>query len=163
MVQVFDSWAGELSPHDFSAFSLPSLAHISSRVRSKLSELSIPTVPMILFAKGANTSLAAQAQHAGYDVLGLDWVIEPSEARRIVDASSPETIALQGNVDPAILYGGKAAIEREVKHMCDSFKGTSETPKAWIANLGHGITPGVDPEDMRYFLQCVHKYSSKVT
>ena len=81
MVQVFDSWAGELSPHDFNTFSLPSLTYISSRVRSKLSELNISIVPMILFAKGANTSLAAQAHHGGYDVLGLDWVIEPSEAR----------------------------------------------------------------------------------
>lgn len=161
MVQVFDSWAGELSPHDFTTFALPVLTHISSGVRSKLGELGIPIVPMILFAKGANTSIAAQAQHAGYDVLGLDWVIEPSEARRLVDASSTRTIALQGNIDPGILYGGRDAIEREVKYMCESFMGESKTSKAWIANLGHGITPGVDPEDMRCFLHCVHKYSAK--
>lgn len=161
MVQVFDSWAGELSPHDFTTFSLPVLTHISTHVRSKLGGLGIPAVPMILFAKGANTSLTAQAQHAGYDVLGLDWVIEPLEARRIVDASSTRTIALQGNADPGILYGGKDAIEREVKHMCESFQGNSGTCKAWIANLGHGITPGVDPEDMGWFLKCIHRYSSK--
>jgi uroporphyrinogen decarboxylase len=163
MVQVFDSWANELSPHDFTTFALPVLTHISTRVRSKLGELGIPIVPMILFAKGANTSLAAQAQHAGYDVLGLDWLIEPSEARRIVDASSIRTTALQGNVDPSVLYGGRDAIEREVKHMSQSFIGESRTSRAWIANLGHGITPGVDPEDMRWFLQCVHKYSAKAT
>lgn len=161
MVQVFDSWAGELSPSDFVTFSLPSLTHISARVRSRLSELGIPVVPMILFAKGANTSLAAMAQHGGYDVLGLDWVIEPSEARRIVDVASSRTIALQGNIDPNILYGGRDAIEREVRRMSESFKGSGIAPKAWIANLGHGITPGVDPEDMRWFLQCVHKYSAK--
>jgi uroporphyrinogen decarboxylase len=117
---------------------------------------------MILFAKSANTSLATIAQHSGYDVLGIDWVIEPSEARRIVDAASKRTITLQGNLDPALLVGGKDAIEREVKRMSESFKGGSgNAPKAWIANLGHGITPGVDPEDMRWFLQCVHKYSAK--
>jgi len=161
MLQVFDSWGGELSPHDFATFSLPSLARIATLVRSKLSELDIPAVPMILFAKGANTSLAAMAQHSGYEILGLDWVIEPSEARRIVDDASTRHIALQGNLDPSLLYGGRSAIEQGVKRMSESFKGGSGSPKAWIANLGHGITPGVDPEDMRWFLQCVHEYSAK--
>ncbi|KAF8579048.1 uroporphyrinogen decarboxylase [Ramaria rubella] len=159
-VQVFDSWAGELTPYNFATFSLPSLVHISTRVRTTLAELSIPAVPMILFAKGANTSLTAQVKHAGYDVIGLDWVIDPSEARRIVDATATRPIALQGNFDPAILFGGREAIEREVKRICESFKGGA-APKAWIANLGHGITPGVDPEDMRWFLECVQKYSAK--
>ena len=58
-----------------------------------------------------------------------------------------------------MLYGGRDAIEREVKRMAERFKGGGKA-KAWIANLGHGITPGVDPEDMRWFLECVHKYSA---
>ncbi|TFY65969.1 hypothetical protein EVG20_g5115, partial [Dentipellis fragilis] len=55
------------------------------------------------------------------------------------------------------------AIEREVKRMCRAFRGGdgSAAPKAWIANLGHGITPGVDPEDLKWFFECVHKYSAK--
>jgi len=162
MLQVFDSWAGELSAHDFATFSLPSLTHISKRVRSKLAELGVPEVPMILFAKAANTSLPAMAKHSGYEVLGIDWVIEPSEARRIVDAASTRTIALQGNMDPTLLFGTKESIEEGVKRMSKSFKSGSEaSSKAWIANLGHGILPGVDPEHMRWFLQCVHKYSAK--
>lgn len=121
------------------------------------------------------------AQEAGYDVLGLDWCIDPLDARRAVSlsAATPTSsthdpiIALQGNLDPDVLYGGHEAIEREVKRMCTSFRTSTSTsssgeksvgpPRAWIANLGHGITPGVDPEDMRFFLQCVHKYSSKET
>ena len=123
---------------------------------------------MTLFAKGADQSLALMAREAGYDVLGLDWCIEPSIARSIVDStiSSPsskqKSIALQGNLDPNVLYAGRDAIEREVQRMCTEFKktqnGGSQT-RAWIANLGNGITPGVDPEDMKWFLECVHKYS----
>lgn len=111
-------------------------------------------MPLILFAKGANYALASLAAEAGYDTLGLDWCIEPSEARKLVG----EKIALQGNVDPNVLYGGREAIEREVQRTCASFKGGKPT-KAWIANLGHGITPGVDPEDLRFF-ECIHKYSA---
>ena len=88
--------------------------------------------------------------------MGLDWCIDPSVARKVVQGA----VALQGNLDPGLLYGGREAIEREVKRMCKAFRGQG-APKAWIANLGHGITPGVDPEDLRWFFECVHKYSSK--
>jgi uroporphyrinogen decarboxylase len=81
--------------------------------------------------------------------------MEPSVARDTVGPS----VTLQGNLDPNVLYGGKEAIERQVKRMCESFKG-GEVTKAWIANLGHGITPGVDPEDLRFFFECVHRYSA---
>ncbi|CCM05657.1 uncharacterized protein FIBRA_07887 [Fibroporia radiculosa] len=155
LLQVFDSWAGELAPHHFREFSLPLLKYISTTVRSKLAAEGIPTVPMTLFPKGANADLAAIAEGTGYDTISLDWCIEPSEARRLVG----DNIALQGNLDPNLLYGGRDAIEREVKRMCASFRG-GKASKGWIANLGHGITPGVDPEDLRWFFECVHKYSS---
>lgn len=156
LLQVFDSWAGELAPHHFQQFSFPTLQHISSGVRQKLASEGIPAVPMTLFAKGANHALSQLAEQGGYDVLGIDWCIEPSEARRLVG----DKVALQGNMDPNVLYGGKDAIEREVKRMSESFRGT-KPPKGWIANLGHGITPAVDPEDLRWFFQCVHKYTAK--
>ncbi|KAJ3723387.1 uroporphyrinogen decarboxylase [Lentinula raphanica] len=158
LLQVFDSWAGELSPHDFSLFSLPTLKHISSRVRASLSTQNIPQVPLTLFAKGANYALDELAKDSGYDVLGLDWCIDPSVAREIVKGK----VALQGNMDPNVLYGGREAIESAVKRMCDEFKkGNNGEVGAWIANLGHGITPGVDPEDVRWFFECVHKYSAR--
>lgn len=108
---------------------------------------------MTLFAKGANHALGFLAENAGYDVLGLDWCIEPEDARRIVGSK----VTLQGNMDPNVLYGGRAAIESTVKRMCEGFK---KGNGGWIANLGHGITPDVDPEDLQFFLECVHKYSS---
>jgi len=82
--------------------------------------------------------------------------VDPGEARRLVG----DRVALQGNLDPNLLYGGKAAIEEGVKRMCHGFRG-GKGSKGWIANLGHGITPGVDPEDLRWFFECVHKYSSE--
>lgn len=154
-MQVFDSWAGELSPHHFAEFSLPSLQRISSGVRAKLAAASIPAVPMTLFPKGANLALASLAESAGYDVIGIDWCISPQDARAAVAGR----VALQGNMDPGVLYGGRDAIEREVKRMAEGFK-EGKTTKAWIANLGHGITPGVNPDDLRWFFECVHKYSA---
>jgi uroporphyrinogen decarboxylase len=153
LLQVFDSWAGELSPHDFALFSYPSLVHISSGVRKRVAAENLPSTPMTLFAKGANHALATLAESAGYDTLGLDWCIEPSNAITIVNGK----VALQGNMDPNVLYGGRAAIENTVKRMCEQFQGS----RGWIVNLGHGITPGVDPEDLRWFFECVHKYSAK--
>ncbi|KAL5527069.1 hypothetical protein ACEPAG_5860 [Sanghuangporus baumii] len=180
LLQVFDSWASELSPNTFQTFSFPSLKHISTRLRAALALHGLPStkIPLILFAKGANASLSVLAREAGYDVLGLDWCIDPLVARKSVsppangDDSQQQVIALQGNLDPDVLYGGREAIEREVKRMCASFRASIDDkyenekvgpPRAWIANLGHGITPGVDPEDMRFFLECVHKYSSRDT
>ncbi|KAJ7067959.1 Uroporphyrinogen decarboxylase [Mycena amicta] len=156
LLQVFDSWAGELSPHDFDVFSRPSLEHIASGVRARLAAENIPAVPMTLFAKGANYALASLAESSGYDTLGLDWLVDPTEARRLVK----DKVALQGNMDPNVLYGGRDAIEAAVKRMCAGFTADGGA-RAWIANLGHGITPGVDPEDLRWFFECVHKYSAR--
>lgn len=161
LLQVFDSWAGELSPYDFYTFSYPSLHQISTQVRQKIAAESLPDVPLILFAKGANHAIRFLAENSGYDVLGLDWVIDPAEARKIVNevyekGGRKKKVALQGNMDPNVLYGGKDAIEAAVKRMAEGFgKGGG-----WIANLGHGITPGVDPEDLKWFFECVQKYST---
>jgi uroporphyrinogen decarboxylase len=154
LLQVFDTWASELSPHHYTEFALPYYKLISSRVRSSLLTLNIPCPPLTLFAKGANASLGLTAKESGFDVLSLDWLVSPSVAVSEVSGH----VALQGNIDPNVLYGGKEATEREVKRMCEGFKQGGKT-KAWIANLGHGITPGVDPEDLKWFLECVHKYS----
>ncbi|KAI0091954.1 uroporphyrinogen decarboxylase [Irpex rosettiformis] len=157
-LQIFDSNAGDLAPHHFHEFSYPYLARIATTLRTRLTSLSLPQVPLILFAKGANHALAHLAITAGYDVLGIDWLVEPSLARSLVNGK----VALQGNLEPNVLYGGREAIEREVKRMCDEFRVDGKT-KGWIANLGHGITPGVDPEDLRFFFECVQKYSANPT
>lgn len=132
-------------------FSFPTLLHISTTLRTRLAAQNLPIVPLTLFAKGAHASLALLASDAGYDTLGLDWTQPPSLARAAVD----NKVALQGNMDPGALFGTNEVIEETVKRMCEEFG----TGGGWICNLGHGITPGVDPEKVRWFFECVHKYS----
>ncbi|GJJ07839.1 hypothetical protein Clacol_002044 [Clathrus columnatus] len=165
LVQVFDSWASELSPYDYRTFSLYSLIRLLNRFKSQLNANNLPQVPTILFAKGANTTIADQAL-SGYDVLSLEWTIEGGEARRIVDEAlaragqTERTVALQGNLDPSVLPAGAAATEEGVKRMSESFKGgLNNKPRAWVANLGHGVTPQMTADDVECFLKNVWKYS----
>jgi len=158
MLQVFDSWAGELTPHHFQTYSLPSLLQITKKVHSTLASLNHPGVKITLFAKGVHSpsslKLLADPEHTGYATLGLDWTLDPVEVRDIVG----DKVNLQGNFDPVVLYGGKEGIEREIERVSARFK---EAKGGWIANLGHGITPNVKPEDMGWFLDCVHKHSKR--
>ena len=159
MLQVFDSWAGELTPYRFQTFALPPLLHISHKVHHVLKHLGHADVPMTLFPKGVHSpttlALLRNPAETGYATLGLDWTLDPVEVREIVG----HHVALQGNFDPVILYGGREGIEAEVARLSERWKMASKG--GWIANLGHGITPGVKPEDMGWFLDCVHKYSTR--
>lgn len=148
LLQVFDSWAGELTPHDFALYALPYLRQISSLVHNALGD---DCPPLTVFAKGANHAFAELAD-SGYDTVGLDWTADPRLARQAVSRKT----CLQGNMDPSLLYAGREAIEADVKRMAEAFGTTG-----WIANLGHGITPLVDPEIMRWFLECVHRHSAR--
>lgn len=91
---------------------------------------------MIVFAKGANQSLDALC-HAGYDAVGLDWTIMPKTAREIV-AKSGQKVALQGNLDPSLLYADHATLKKEVEVMFSGEQGFGKQG-GHIANLGHGL------------------------
>ncbi|KAL9102005.1 MAG: hypothetical protein Q9163_002805 [Psora crenata] len=149
IVQVFDSWAAELSPSTFREFALPELRHISSHLPVRLRKMGVDLVPMVVFAKGAWYALDELCE-SGYQVVGLDWLQDPADAVRIAD----ERVCLQGNMDPGVLYGGKEAITRHAKEMADGFFGER---KGWIANLGHGVTPYVDPEKLKFFFEEIHR------
>ena len=131
IVQVFDSWAGELSPSAFREFALPELRHISSHLPVRLRKMDVELVPMVVFAKGAWYALDELCE-SGYQVVGLDWLQDPVGAVKVAD----ERVCLQGNMDPGVLYGGRQAITRAVGNMVDGFFGER---KSWIANLGHGM------------------------
>lgn len=145
-VQVFDSWAGLLAPGVFEAFALPYLRDLTRRVRE-----SRPDIPQIVFAKGAHFASAMLAE-AGYDVLGLDWTMDPRQVRREVG----ERITLQGNLDPVVLYADPEVIRQEVHRMLETF---GEGPH--IANLGHGMHPDHDPEHARAFIEAVQAISAE--
>ena len=130
IVQVFDSWAAELSPSSFQQFSLPYLRYISEHLPNRLRQLQLEVVPMVVFAKGAWYALDSLCG-SGYDVVGLDWLQDPAEAVRIAKGR----VVLQGNADPGVLYGSREAITAVVEEMVRGFGGGKQ---GWIANLGHG-------------------------
>ncbi|KAI9845822.1 MAG: Uroporphyrinogen decarboxylase in heme biosynthesis [Sclerophora amabilis] len=148
IVQVFDSWAAELSPASFKIFSLPYLQYISTHLPRRLDELQQPRVPMIVFAKGAWYALDTLCD-SGYQVVGLDWLQDPADAVKIARGR----VVLQGNADPGVLYGGRTAIASLVEDMVKGFGGGH---KGWIVNLGHGVTPGVKPDDLKFFFEKIH-------
>ena len=130
LVQVFDSWAGELSPASFKSFSLPYLRHISAILPKRLQEMGLEPVPMTVFAKGAWYALDDLCD-SGYNVVGLDWLHDAAEAMRIANGR----VTIQGNADPGMLYGGPPAITATVEPMVEGFK---KGKQGWICNLGHG-------------------------
>ena len=131
IIQVFDSWAGELSPRAFREFALPELQYISSHLPVRLRKMDLELVPMVVFAKGAWYALDELCE-SGYQVVGLDWLQDAAEAIKVADGR----VSLQGNMDPGMLYGGREAITRGVKELVDGF---FEERRGWIANLGHGM------------------------
>ncbi|KAH8815075.1 uroporphyrinogen decarboxylase [Xylogone sp. PMI_703] len=154
IVQVFDSWAAELSPSAFKEFSQPYLAHISKLLPERLKELKLDPVPMVVFAKGAWYALNDLCS-LGYNVVGLDWLQDPAEAVRI---RGDRPVAFQGNADPGLLYGSKEAITKAVEGMVRGFGGGK---RGWIANLGHGITPFVNPDDLKFYFQEIHRLAGR--
>ena len=149
IIQVFDSWAGELSPASFKEFSLPYLRYISEHLPTRLKEMKQEVVPMVVFAKGAWYALDELCD-SGYQVVGLDWLQDPARAVEIAKGR----VTLQGNADPGVLYGSHESITKVVE---DTVKGFGGGKQGWIANLGHGITPGVKPDDLKFFFEEIHR------
>jgi len=149
LLQVFESNAEYLGAEQFNTFALPYLQKIYDNVKSKLESEGLEVVPMTVFAKGGHYALETLSK-TGYNTVGLDWTIDPVLARQKVGPN----VTLQGNLDPCALYGSKSDIEEAAKQLCDKF-GTQR----WIANLGHGIYPDVDPDHLGAYIAAIQKYS----
>jgi uroporphyrinogen decarboxylase len=142
-VQIFDTWGGILSQHDFQEFSLSYIEKVISKINKQ-------NVPVIVFAKGVHFNLQSLAG-CGADVLGLDWTMDIGAVRRAVG----DKVALQGNLDPTVLFAEKEVIRSEVKRVLQSFGIGS----GHIFNLGHGILPNIDPEKAKALVQFVKEES----
>jgi uroporphyrinogen decarboxylase len=149
-LMVFDTWGGLLAPGMFHEFSLRYLAQIAAALKA---DPATREVPLILFSKGANGHLEALAG-TGCEGLGLDWTITLGEARRRVG----EHVALQGNIDPSVLYAAPDIIRSEVDAAITDFG----PHPGHVFNLGHGITPGVDPEHLRVLVDAVHESGRRI-
>ncbi|GCB62313.1 uroporphyrinogen decarboxylase [Scyliorhinus torazame] len=151
-LQVFESHAGHLGSEQFTEFSLVYLREIAHRVKEKLKVLGLDQVPMIVFAKDAHYALEDISQ-SGYEVVGLDWTIQPKVARK----RTGNKVTLQGNMDPCVLYAPEDKISETVKKMIEEFG-----PQRYIANLGHGMYPDMDPEHVAMFVKAVHTHSRQI-
>lgn len=146
-VMIFDTWGGVLSPRDYREFSL---AYMSKIVSGLTRHADGRQVPVTLFTKNGGAWLADMAA-TGCDALGVDWTTDLATARQLVG----DKVALQGNMDPSILYASPARIEAEVATILASYgQGNGH-----VFNLGHGIHPEVDPEHAGAFIEAVHKLS----
>ena len=148
-VQIFDSWGGSLAHNAYLEYSLKPMQSIIQGLKR---EHDGKKIPVILFTKGGGQWLSAMAA-SGADCLGLDWTTDIAEARRQVGNS----VALQGNMDPAVLYASPEAIRLEVKRILESYGEGS----GHVFNLGHGITPEVDPVCAGAFFNAVKELSPR--
>jgi uroporphyrinogen decarboxylase len=141
-VQIFDSWANALASRQFQEFSLDYLDYILKGIGNN--------VPTILFCRGSSVFYPMLAQLKP-SAIGLDWNCSIAEVRKAVGYS----IALQGNLDPDILYAPIPKIKEEVHHLLDSMRGD----RGFIFNLGHGVSPDMTVEAVRTVVECVKGYS----
>jgi uroporphyrinogen decarboxylase len=149
VVQIFDTWGGALSHAAYQEFSL---AYMQKIVAGLIRHHDGRDVPVILFTKGGGLWIEAMAD-TGCHCLGLDWTMDIARARERVG----DKVALQGNMDPAVLRADPAVIEQQVAAILRGFGQGS----GHIFNLGHGITPDIDPEHVKVFIDAVHKFSGK--
>jgi uroporphyrinogen decarboxylase len=152
-VMVFDSWGGVLADGAFQAFSL---AYTERVLRQLKREQAGCRIPHIVFTKGGGLWLE-QIADIGCDVVGLDWTVDLGAARARVG----DRVALQGNLDPAVLFGGEAAIRAEALRVLDSFGPPQRDGRhdGHVFNLGHGISQFTPPEAVSVLVDAVHAHS----
>ncbi|MBD1911195.1 MULTISPECIES: uroporphyrinogen decarboxylase [unclassified Leptolyngbya] len=138
VVQMFDSWAGHLSPMDYDIFALPYQQQVVRQVKAKY-----PDVPMILYISGSAGVLERMGQ-SGVDIVSVDWTVDMADARRRLGPN----VGVQGNIDPGILFGSKALIRDRI---IDTIRKAGN--RGHILNLGHGILPKTPEENAAFFFE----------
>lgn len=148
-LMIFDTWGGVLTPRDYREFSLRYMEKI---VANLTREADGRKVPVVLFTKGGGQHLEAMAD-TGADALGCDWTQDLGDARRRVG----DRVALQGNMDPCVLYSSPERIREEVATILESYGAGN----GHVFNLGHGIHQHVDPDKAGAFINAVHELSAR--
>jgi uroporphyrinogen decarboxylase len=148
-VMVFDTWGGVLSPANYLEFSLHYMQQI---VDGLTREAEDRKVPVVLFTKNGGAWLDRMAQ-TGCDGLGVDWTTDLADARHL----TKDKVALQGNLDPSVLYGSPESIRKHVQHVLDSYG----SGPGHVFNLGHGIHQHVNPERLADMVEAVRELSAR--
>ncbi len=153
-LQVFDTWGGVLSPAMYREFSLPYLQRIARELERGDGEA---RAPLILFGKG-NAAYLEDLAASGAEGVGVDWLVELGEAARRTGGK----VAVQGNLDPTTLYGSPDAVRREVRRALDSWRdGNGGSRDGHVFNLGHGMSPDMNPDHVAALVDEVHAYSAR--
>jgi uroporphyrinogen decarboxylase len=144
-VQLFDSWAGALSPDDYRRYVMPASARVFEAVASY-------RVPRIHFGVGTGELLGLMGE-AGADVVGVDWRVPLDEAARRIGPGK----ALQGNLDPTVLFAPTSVVETKAREVLDS----AAELEGHVFNLGHGVLPSTDPDAVTRLVEYVHTHSAR--
>ena len=144
VVQIFDSWAGQLSPQDYDTFAGPYQKKVVDIVKKEF-----PNTPIILYISGSAGVIERMAK-TGVDIISLDWTVDIKEASERI----PDSIGIQGNIDPGILFGDEDTIKKRINETFEKIKG-----RKYILNLGHGILPGTPESNARTFFEHSKKLS----
>jgi len=144
VVQIFDSWAGQLSPQDYDIFAGPYQKKVVDIVKKEF-----PNTPIILYISGSAGVIERMAK-TGVDIISLDWTVDIKEASERI----PNNIGIQGNIDPGILFGDEDTIKKRIDETFEKIKG-----RKYILNLGHGILPGTPESNARTFFEHSKKLS----
>jgi uroporphyrinogen decarboxylase len=145
VVQMFDSWAGQLSPQDYQVFALPYQQQVFNAVRQ-----THPDTPLILLVSGS-AGLLKQMASSGADMISVDWTVDMADARAVLGPN----IGVQGNMDPGVLFGSQDFIRDRIH---DTIRKAGN--RQHIMNLGHGILPNTPEENAAFFFKTVkeHRY-----
>ncbi len=161
-VMIFDSWGGVLADAAFHTFSLAYTARVLAQLKREHNGVKIPR---LVFTKGGGQWLESMKQ-LDCEVLGLDWTVNLAKARALVGENGPNAKALQGNLDPNILFANPAQIEAEVAAVLESFgtphMDTTQTGPTQIFNLGHGISQFTPPDSVDALVRAVHTHSRRL-
>ena len=152
-VQIFDTWGGILTPQAYREFSLDYMSRI---IKGLIRENEGREVPVTLFTKNGGQWLEIMTE-TGADALGLDWTTDIGYARQRIG----HKVALQGNMDPYVLYADPSYIRKEVKNILTNFKQSGITNTGHVFNLGHGILQHINPENVKVLVDAVHEFSSQ--
>lgn len=148
VVQMFDSWAGQLSPQDYETFAMPYQRRVVEQVKA-----THPDTPMILYINGS-AGILDRMSNSGVDIVSVDWTVDMAEARKRLG----ENIGVQGNIDPCVLFGSHDFIRDRV---LDTIRKAGK--KGHILNLGHGVLPSTPEENVAFFFETAKQADKLLT
>jgi uroporphyrinogen decarboxylase len=152
LIQIFDSWAGHLSPRDYDAFAAPYQKQILDKIKAKY-----PNVPTVIYIKHSGALIERMAA-TGVDVVSLDWTVDMAAGRDRVQAGRQQAGlagrgGVQGNLDPAVLFAKQDVIKERTIEILKKAGSTGH-----VMNLGHGIEAATSEENAHFFIQTVREY-----